>query len=140
MLFASASATIDSDGERVLTAAAATLKAEHATTVSVVGYTDVVAGQKVNDALSQQRADAVAAKLRALLPGVTVSISAKGSVRPDRKQRLGRRPGAEPTRRHQRLLSSAPAPPALFRTRKALPCPQQPSHPASTSEAVSATR
>jgi outer membrane protein OmpA-like peptidoglycan-associated protein len=82
VLFASNSATIDASGEQVIEAAATRLKAETATTVSVVGFTDIVAGTPTNDPLSRERAAAVAAKLRALLPGVTVTSSARGQADP----------------------------------------------------------
>lgn len=82
VLFAEGSAAIDSDGQQVITAAAANLQRAHATQVQVIGYTDVVAGTPVNVPLSQQRATAVADALRSMLPGVTVTPSAKGQADP----------------------------------------------------------
>lgn len=59
------------------------LKAGNAKKVVVTGYTDKVAGTPVNDPLSQERADKVAAILRADLgPGVTVTTAAKGETDP----------------------------------------------------------
>jgi outer membrane protein OmpA-like peptidoglycan-associated protein len=82
VLFASDSAAIDTSGMRVIAAAASGLEKAGIKTVEVVGYTDVIAGQPVNATLSQQRADAVAEALQALLPGLTVTTSAKGETDP----------------------------------------------------------
>ncbi len=82
VLFAEGSAAIDNNGQQVITTAAANLKRAHATQVDVFGYTDVIAGTPVNAPLSKQRAAAVAVALRALLPGVTVTPSAKGQADP----------------------------------------------------------
>jgi outer membrane protein OmpA-like peptidoglycan-associated protein len=82
VLFAEASATIDGTGDQVITAAAQQLKASGVTTITVTGYTDIIAGQTVNAKLSEERADAVAAKLRTLLPGITVTATAKGQADP----------------------------------------------------------
>lgn len=83
VLFAENSSTVDAQGQAVITAAAATLKADKATKVAVTGYTDKVAGAPINDPLSQERADKVAAILRSDIgTGVTVSTSAKGENDP----------------------------------------------------------
>lgn len=82
VLFSSADPTPDANGQKVIQAAAQQLKASGATTVEVRGYTDIVAGATTNDPLSMQRADHVAAALRTLLPGVTVTSVAKGEGDP----------------------------------------------------------
>lgn len=82
VLFAEDSAVVDAQGRRVVSAAAASLKAAGVKRVEVVGYTDVVAGTPVNAPLSQQRADAVAALLRKELPGVTVTTAGRGEQDP----------------------------------------------------------
>lgn len=82
VLFAESSAAIDDAGREVIAQAAKGLRTAKARSVQVVGYTDEVAGQAVNDPLSQQRADAVATALRSALQGVTVTTSAKGSADP----------------------------------------------------------
>ena len=82
VLFAEGSAAIDRNGKTVIDTAAANLKRAGATKAEVIGYTDVVAGAPVNGPLSKQRADAVAAVLRAELPAVAVTTSAKGQDEP----------------------------------------------------------
>lgn len=82
VLFAEASAEIDAAGQEVVTAAAASLREAGVTAVEVVGHTDRIAGDPVNDTLSQDRAEAVAAALRAELPGVQVSTAARGQDEP----------------------------------------------------------
>jgi outer membrane protein OmpA-like peptidoglycan-associated protein len=82
VLFAEASAEIDQQGQQVIRTAAENLRSAGATSVEVVGHTDEVAGDPVNDTLSQERADAVAAALRTELPGVDVTASARGQEEP----------------------------------------------------------
>lgn len=82
VLFAEGSAAIDANGKKVIATAAVNLKRAGASKVAVIGYTDVVAGAPVNGPLSQQRADAVASTLRADLPGLAVTSSAKGQSEP----------------------------------------------------------
>ena len=83
VLFAEGKAGIDADGRQVVTTAAKNLTAGGAKNVQVIGYTDMVAGTPVNGPLSQQRAQAVAAELKALLPaGTTITTSAKGEADP----------------------------------------------------------
>jgi len=83
VLFAEGKASIDADGRQVVTTAAKNLTAGGAKNVQVIGYTDRVAGTPVNGPLSQQRAQAVAAELKALLPaGTTITTSAKGEADP----------------------------------------------------------
>lgn len=82
VLFASNSAELDASADKVIAGAATLLKARRAPMVRVTGYTDTVAGTPTNDPLSQQRADAVAARLRVLLPGVAVTTSAVGEADP----------------------------------------------------------
>lgn len=82
VLFAEDSAAIDANGKKVIATAAQHLKAAKVTRVVVEGYTDVVAGQPVNKALSMARADNVAQALRALLPGVQITTAAKAEADP----------------------------------------------------------
>ncbi len=82
VLFATDEPTPDAYGQQVIAAAARQLKTSGVTMVEVRGYTDKVAGAAVNDPLSAQRASNVAAALRPLLPGVTVTSAAKGEGDP----------------------------------------------------------
>ncbi len=83
VLFGEGKAGIDADGRQVVAAAAKNITAGGAKNVQVIGYTDMVAGTPVNGPLSQQRAQAVAAELKALLPaGTTITTSAKGEADP----------------------------------------------------------
>lgn len=82
VLFSTDEPTPDAYGQQVIAAAARQLKTSGATMVEVRGYTDKVAGAAVNDPLSAQRASNVAAALRPLLPGVTVTSAAKGEGDP----------------------------------------------------------
>jgi OOP family OmpA-OmpF porin len=82
VLFAEGSAEIDEAGQQVVSAAATALREAGATTVTVVGHTDVIAGEPVNDTLSQERADAVAAALGQQLPGVRITTAARGQDEP----------------------------------------------------------
>ncbi len=98
VLFAEGSSAIDSNGQKVIRAAAAALKAAGAHTVEVIGYTDVVAGQPVNEALSAKRGRAVAAALRTELgSGVTVTSSGRGEQDPAASN--GTRKGRQQNRR-----------------------------------------
>jgi outer membrane protein OmpA-like peptidoglycan-associated protein len=82
VLFAEDSAALDADAQRVITTAAQHLKSAGITQVEVQGYTDVVAGQPVNQQLSEQRADAVATALRDALPGVSITPRGLGEKDP----------------------------------------------------------
>ena len=83
VLFGEGSASIDSDGRQVIRQAATALKTAKAHRVEVIGYTDVLAGQPVNQSLSAKRAAAVAAVLRTELgPDVAVTTSARGEQDP----------------------------------------------------------
>lgn len=82
VLFDEGSASLDGDAQKVVATAAQNLRTAGAKNVEVVGYTDKVAGAPVNEPLSQERADAVAAALRTELPGVTVTTSAQGQEQP----------------------------------------------------------
>jgi len=98
VLFAEGSSAIDSNGQKVIRAAAAALKAAGAHKVEVIGYTDLVAGQPVNKALSAKRARAVAAALRTELgSGVTVTSSGRGEQDPAASN--GTRKGRQQNRR-----------------------------------------
>jgi len=98
VLFAEGSSAIDSNGQKVIRAAAAALKAAGAHKVEVIGYTDIVAGQPVNKALSAKRARAVAAALRTELgSGVTVTSSGRGEQDPAASN--GTRKGRQQNRR-----------------------------------------
>lgn len=84
VLFAEGSAALSAPAEQVISAAAQSITSNHSATVVVTGYTDKVAGQPVNEKLSQQRADAVIAALRtAVGPGsTTYTAAAKGENDP----------------------------------------------------------
>ncbi len=83
VLFASDSAALDANARQVLAAAAARIKAQHPSKVTVTGYTDVVGGQPSNTGLSLQRAEAVAAVLRTELGSTPpVTAAAKGQADP----------------------------------------------------------
>lgn len=82
VLFVEGSAEIDAGGREVLSAAATALRDAGARSVQVVGHTDVVAGDPVNDTLSQERADAVAAALGQDLPGVQITTAARSDDEP----------------------------------------------------------
>jgi len=82
VLFAEASPSIDANGNKVIAQAARNLRTSGAKTVEVRGYTDAVAGANTNNPLSLQRANNVAAALRTLLPGVSVTSAAKGQGEP----------------------------------------------------------
>lgn len=82
VLFAEGSAQIDSAGQEVINAAAASLKDAGVRSLDVTGHTDRLAGDPLNDPLSKNRAENVAAALRELLPGVEVTTSAKGQDEP----------------------------------------------------------
>jgi outer membrane protein OmpA-like peptidoglycan-associated protein len=80
VLFATGSATLDSNAKQVVSAAANRIKAQHPSQVTVSGYTDNVGRQDSNAPLSQARAAAVAAALRTELGpgGPTVSANGRG--------------------------------------------------------------
>ena len=83
VLFASDSAALDAGARQVLAAAAARIKAQHPSKVTVTGYTDVVGGQPSNIGLSLQRAEAVASVLRTELGSTPpVTAAAKGQADP----------------------------------------------------------
>ena len=82
VLFATGSSALDANAQDVIRTTAAHLKTAGVSSVEIVGYTDVVAGQPVNGALSQQRADAAAQALRAALPAVSVTTRADGEKNP----------------------------------------------------------
>jgi len=83
VLFASDSAALDANSRQVLAAAVARIKAQHPSKVTVTGYTDVVGAQPTNTGLSLQRAEAVAAALRAELGSTPpVTAAAKGQADP----------------------------------------------------------
>lgn len=82
VLFAESSAELDANAQQVIARAVESLKAVGAKSVTVAGFTDVVAGEQVNDPLSQDRADAVAGALKAALPGVRITTQARGQESP----------------------------------------------------------
>lgn len=82
VLFAEASAELDQAGKQVVTAAAEALRSAGVSSVTVVGHTDEIAGDPVNDTLSQERAVAVAAALASQLPELQISTSARGQDQP----------------------------------------------------------
>ncbi len=82
VLFVSSSAELDANAQQVVATAVEGLRGSGARAVEVRGYTDVVAGQQVNDPLSMQRAEAVAGALRSQLPGVSVTTASLGQNDP----------------------------------------------------------
>lgn len=76
VLFASNSAAIDPAGLQVIKTAAMRIDVLHPSAVTVTGYTDVVGGQPINNDLSLQRAQAVAAVLRQDLGSATPLVTA----------------------------------------------------------------
>lgn len=82
VLFAEDSATLDAGAQRVIATAADGLRRTGVQKVEVLGYTDTVAGAPVNAPLSKKRADAVAAALRPLLPGVEIATAARAQADP----------------------------------------------------------
>jgi outer membrane protein OmpA-like peptidoglycan-associated protein len=82
VLFAEGSAEIDQAGQQVIATTVTNLRDAGVTSVEVVGHTDVVAGDPVNDTLSQERADAVAQALQAELPDLQVTTAARGQDEP----------------------------------------------------------
>lgn len=82
VLFAQGSAELDSESTKVIAQAARRLQEAGVRSVEVIGFTDEVAGEAVNDPLSQQRADSVAEALRSDLPDATVTTSALGAEQP----------------------------------------------------------
>ncbi len=83
VLFASDSAALDAGARQVLAAAAARIKAQHPSKVTVTGYTDVVGGQPTNSNLSLRRAETVASALRTDLGSTPpVTAAAKGQADP----------------------------------------------------------
>ena len=82
VLFAEGSAELDDNAIRVIAAAIQALKSAGAKSVAVHGCTDVVAGEQVNEPLSQERADAVGDALRSALPGAHVMTEARGQDSP----------------------------------------------------------
>jgi outer membrane protein OmpA-like peptidoglycan-associated protein len=79
MLFAVGSATLDpGTRERLSGAVAALRRLPAGTTVTVAGHTDDQGTAAFNLRLSRERADAVAAVLRAGLTGTTVAVRAEG--------------------------------------------------------------
>ena len=82
VLFAEGSAEVDANGTKVVDQAVQTLRSSGARQVVVAGYTDVVAGQAVNEPLSERRASAVAASLKQALPELSVTTEARGQQAP----------------------------------------------------------
>lgn len=83
VLFAEGSAVLDAQARAVIEHAAGGIRSAGLHQVTVTGHTDVVAGSPVNDPLSRQRAEAVAAALRSLLGGgVGITARAEGQQHP----------------------------------------------------------
>lgn len=82
VLFAEGSADLDGNANKVIASAVQALRSAGATRVTVYGCTDIVAGEQVNDPLSQERADAVARALKSALPGIVVTTQARGQDSP----------------------------------------------------------
>lgn len=83
VLFTSGSSALDDAARAVIQAAATTARRQRVTALVVVGYTDARSDPASNQALSRQRADAVAAQLRSLLgTAATVTVEARGEAQP----------------------------------------------------------
>ncbi len=84
VLFTESSAQLTDQARAVIGDAAARIKATKPSAVTVTGYTDKIAGQPINEKLSQQRADAVVAALKADVGSgtSTYTASAKGESDP----------------------------------------------------------
>jgi outer membrane protein OmpA-like peptidoglycan-associated protein len=81
VLFAENSTVLDPDAHTVITRAAANLRAGHAKTVNVIGYTDTDGNTAANDQLSLQRAQVVKSALQQQLgAGVSVNARAEGQA------------------------------------------------------------
>lgn len=80
VLFAFASAEVTAEAAGRLRAQAAEVPVGAA--VSVVGHTDAVGDDAANDALSLQRAEAVAAVLRAAAPSLVITAEGRGEREP----------------------------------------------------------
>lgn len=72
------SSAIDPQEDAAVEAVVAAVRESGATSVDVVGFTDPVGTEGVNMALSQQRADRVAERLAAALPGVELEVLGLG--------------------------------------------------------------
>ncbi len=83
-LFGTGSAVLDASGRQVVAAAADRIRATKPGSVTVTGYADQIGGQPASAGLSQQRADAVAAALRADLgaEAPTITTVARGQQDP----------------------------------------------------------
>ncbi len=85
VLFPSDSAALDGGAQQVITSAAQRILTAHPAKVTVTGYTtDVPGAQPSTSDVSQQRADAVAATLKADLasPNIPIEVLSKGSADP----------------------------------------------------------
>lgn len=80
LLFAFASADLSPQAAAAVTDLVATIP--QGADVAVDGHTDSVGDDAVNDPLSQQRADAVAALLRAARPDLVLTVTGYGSREP----------------------------------------------------------
>jgi len=119
VLFAEGSAALSGDAHKVITAAAGQIKTSHPAAVTITGYTDKIAGQPLNDKLSQQRAQNVLAALKSAVgPGAT-TYAARPKVRPTRS----------PAMTPRRAASRTGAPPS--------PPPDPPSHPSTPARPTS---
>jgi len=85
VLFPSDSAALDGGAQQVITSAAQRILATHPAKVTVTAYTtDAPGAQPSTSEVSQQRADAVAATLKADLasPNIPIEVVSKGSADP----------------------------------------------------------
>ena len=77
ILFAEAGTALDQHARAVVVMAAKEIKARHAHSVNVIGYTDTLGNRRANVTLSLNRAQVVAAALQRQLDGFTVQYHAK---------------------------------------------------------------
>ena len=77
VLFTEDGIALDANARSVVTAAVREIRTDGARTVTVVGYTDKIGNAKANQTLSLERAQAVAAAIRAQLGSSTTHISAQ---------------------------------------------------------------
>jgi len=82
VLFGSGSATVISEGRKVLDDLGAKLKAQGALSISVVGYTDRLGSDDYNMQLSQRRAEAVKSRLSAFVDASAIKAMGRGKANP----------------------------------------------------------
>ena len=88
VLFRPDGTAVNAAGRSVIDEAVKLIASEHSQHVTVTGYTDIVAGERLNTRLAGRRARVVAAELRhALGAGVTVTTRSRGQHDPVKSNR-----------------------------------------------------